>query len=169
MQNELEQIHTLLEEGKARQALEALDALPATGEKGHIVRQRLRISALDSLAMLEQAFSVRESVAHSPLAELDDLHDAGVEAVRLRYYDKALAYLTRTIDLSVAENEPYYLSVCYSLRAYVQAQNGDLAAAMQDLAQLEDDFELGWIPDVPKLTRDYVISLARNRAREMPR
>lgn len=168
MRNELELIHDLLKEGKAQQALEALDALPTTDEKGRLARQRLRIYALDSLAMLEQAFSVRESIVHSPLAELDDLHDAGVEAVRLRYYDKALAYLTRTIDLSIAGNEPYYLSVCYSLRAYVQAQNGDLAAAMQDLAQLDDDHEIGWIPDVPKLTKDYVISLARNRAREMP-
>ncbi|MBL8708131.1 MAG: hypothetical protein JNL25_02960 [Rhodospirillaceae bacterium] len=166
MQDPLEEIRSLLKQRRPQEALAALDELPPTDEAELLERQRLRVYALEALGMLEQAFSVRESITLSPHAEIYDHHSAGVDAVRLKQFDKAYPYLTRAIELSITENDSYYLSVCYCLRAYVHAQRGDVPSTMQDLAHLEDDHELGWIPNVPKLTKDYLISLAKLRAQQ---
>jgi hypothetical protein len=46
------------------------------------------------------------------------------------------------------------------MRAYAFVELGDWPSAMTDIVQLEDDLEMGWIANVPKLTKEYLLKRA---------
>lgn len=71
-------------------------------------------------------------------------------------FEDAIINLTLTIDRSRERNENWFVSTALLLRSYCAVRTSRLDLAKQDIDNVEEDEEIFWLSNIPRITKQQV-------------
>lgn len=89
--------------------------------------------------------------------KVNAMHLAGELALSAGLFQEAADVLTDMVREEELRKETYNRSSALTMRAYAFVELGDWNSAMADIVEIEDDLQMFWIPNVPMLTKKYLL------------
>lgn len=99
--------------------------------------------------------------------KISAMHLAGELALSAGLFQAAADVLTDMVREEERQQKAYHRTSALTMRAYAFVELGDWTSAMADIVEVEDDLQMFWIPNVPMLTKKYLLERAEAIAPEV--